>query len=120
MISFNTEQVQCLQSDALESFLVEMEAWAIEKQGALIASLAPDTIRNEVMRARGLGFVLRGHVKAWLSLGFELGMPLAASGPAEAIAKDEAIAPAVRLDILEREAVVVLLKDEHEEMGDAV
>lgn len=120
MIKLDLTQIQDLQSNALESFLMEMEGWAAESQGSRIATLPPGTVRKEVMRARKLGFTLRGHVKTWLSLGFELGMPFATAGLAANVANDDAIAPAVRLDILEREAVFALLKHEEEELSDAV
>ena len=61
-----------------------------------------------------MGFVLRGHAKHWLTLGFELGMPFATSGQAASVAANTDMAPAVRLDILEREAVLILLEYEED------
>jgi hypothetical protein len=115
MFKINANQIQQIECDALEEFLVEMEAWAAETFGPQVAMLPPGTVRSEVLHARELGFVLRGHAKRWLALGFELGMPFARTGKAAQVASDFEMTPAARLDILECECIFLLLTREEQE-----
>ncbi|MEM1299518.1 MAG: hypothetical protein AAGH68_09575 [Pseudomonadota bacterium] len=115
MFKINANQVQDIEAKALDDFLDEMDSWAVETHGLLVASQPAGAVRSEVLRARSLGFVLRGHAKRWLDLGFDMGMPFAEAGEAAKIAADTSMPPAVRLDVLEREALVVLLEQEEQE-----
>lgn len=115
MFKINASQVQDLETRALDDFLCEMESWAAENHGPLAAELPAGAVRSEVLRARSLGFVLRGHAKRWLDLGFDMGMPFAETGAAATVAADTSMKPAVRLDILEREALFALLEQEEQE-----
>lgn len=109
MFKVKMEQVEDLEARALAAFIAEMEAWSAQTFGPRAAAQPPGTIPSEVRRARALGFLLRGHAKRWLALGIATGMPFAAGGAAAAVAGDAAMTPAARLDLLEREAVLVLL-----------
>jgi hypothetical protein len=108
MFKIRAEQVNMMESDALEAFLVEMEDWALETYGPRAALLPEGTIRAEVLRARALGFVLRGHAKLWLRFGFAFQMPFADVPWAIPILNDAGLAPAGKFHLLKRRAAIEL------------
>ncbi|MGG7566558.1 hypothetical protein ACQ5SO_10400 [Rhodovulum sp. DZ06] len=104
MLDISMTEIRKMEARALEAFLSEMEAWAAAHHGPRVAALPPGAVRAEALRARALGFGMRGHARRWLALGFELGLPLAAAGRAGALAADARMSPAARLELLERGA----------------
>ena len=46
MFKLNTGQLEHMETDALEAFLVEMEGWAAANFGPMVAALPPGTVRR--------------------------------------------------------------------------
>jgi hypothetical protein len=114
MFKVKQQQIQQLSSNKLEQFLDEMEAWTFAQYGPRAAMLGNAAIRSEVVLARQLGFTLRGHAKRWLRMAVELGTPLAELPWAMKIARDETLAAAGRLHLMECETVMELLPEDEE------
>ncbi len=111
MFRIRAEQIEDLRAGRLDAFFQEMEAWSVAKYGARARALPEGTIRAEVLRARDMGFVLRGHAKRWLNFGFAFRMPFAELPWAKPIVNDTGLAAAGKFHLLQRRAAIELPRE---------